>query len=1503
MSSRPHRETSALIHPRLQGLKAEDIVRVNEITGPQSIAVSLGDLFKEYLAADAIVEKTLRDSDYLALIHRALGSAKVERYISGMLYDGDENNAIDTKTRVTFFQTVCRLAIEHERPDTLDAALSEIRQSACAYKTFSLADRLWRSLPPLRSVGALWAAAFLLYDDLGLGVPTPETTPLPSPLDLHGYQDLNPLVSHLLVDQPGDSLCSKLLNLLPMDLLSMSSGQFRPASAQEIEAGADLTPGRDDRTAFFPGATLTHPVDIALDALLNCAPFAALQNRLVEALEWYNPEDRHLASTSMARQLAVQALIDCIYPIQQRRIGYLLDFHLFAEDNAGGSLYDIRINLINSLRSALGCRYADAQIIMQLLATRFAPELLLTDAPDDFRYQPDLRWANLRHAMTLDRAAPGSRTFAEWEALPAQLAAEATTIEERLHIATTRIDAMIVWNLYDNHIVEQPRYSADEIARMTRYFESACDRQALNNPPDRLNDARRLLIEAGIDPDAANTSGPDITTELEAYLDNGAAYRPARPPAPALPDATLQFNRAFDRYLIEARQTYTHLMTLFLDDLPTLHRNRLLNAHIVCYAAVWRQYVGPITGAVPSIDSSPAGDWQDCRGGHGGLVHVVHEGQHWVYELFPERFGFECTVVEASRVMQLDDSNLAAEALNLLVSPDHERYNGVPLPYEKSSLSTVVPLTRRPGADNQTHLVQGFVDQIVLHHSQELREACKGATRQETWKRHRESTSDAMYAWKLIKSVIPIVGCFDVTTGGDAVSCVADVADGTTEASRVIAIAGRALKPLIKLGNKARIGSPRLPSPSSPRRQNAEWFAGQDAARTRFESRVHAGRATVVMGNFSQRGGMFQRISNTQETADSALMLAKVDNVDQVLIRNIATEQTPDYRWCNPHDQKPYGPSLIRDPAAWTDEAPVFNTTQKHLLPGQFPGAVHLNEVDGHGYDLSVTGERNIRLARRGQSVTDLIIDEVSYRFDDNAPAGTLRKVELEPPAARLGRLEEASSHCVTRRSPMQASCSGAVVLVSTTRRPIDPALEPFTLGEQASHAFMTRRFRPVLRFTPIRGQASAQRTHLLVDDGKVSAWVDETSPGQGARNVQMTVRKTLAPISPDDALHLGITLPLHYRPTVQGRLMKDQSLGLPDDLEYSWRVGINHELPVVQLDSICRTVNDQRELRAVRLTLEDGPYIAVEADTGQFYKARELPEAAQLTFERMTSDADINAYLTYSESYRLGAGRRTLVQDVHNIARMLFELESPGVDMQRIYRPYRAIMENHARNILTQATALENFVRLTKSILANFKPLGEADALTRLHVAGVLNSLLPASASKHDWIPVSAAEIGLETTGENIRKHLNTTNLAFLLAETSDRRRHVYYALAGGKRARKLTLRVPETGENSSTTFIDARERMSSQPPNPAFTSLPVLRTAQKLKIREHDRYLDAERLIATAFKQDIPAGPAVTRIHFFTLMDTCDSCGGFVLPRLKLDYPQADFSVSYILPYTPPS
>jgi hypothetical protein len=748
--------------------------------------------------------------------------------------------------------------------------------------------------------------------------------------------------------------------------------------------------------------------------------------------------------------------------------------------------------------------------------------------------------------------------------------------------------------------------------------------------------------------------------------------------------------------------------------------------------------------------------------------------------------------------------------------------------------------------------------------------------------------------------VMPIVGCFDVHTGGDAAFCIADVAG---EIGTVMHIAGRTFKPLIRLGDKSRLWSSPPNLLMGPRKQNAKWFSGQNGELTLFERQVLASYNTVATGQYRQHRGMFQRVPGADPVVDSTHELVRVDSFDNVLVRNISTTQTPDFRWWNPHDQKPYGPRLSALAPVASAEAQTFTTTQRTLLPGQFPGAVQLNEVGEHGYDLSVTAERNIRVVRRSRTLTDVIIDDVSYRFDDTSQNGMIRKLELEPPMARLDQLDEQPMHCAVKRELTEVSCTGALVLLSTTRPATEPAQAPFLLGEQASHAFMTRRFRPVLRFAQLRGHARPQGSHLLVDDGKISTWIDETLPGKGRHSAQMTGRKILAAVPAEIALHLGITTPLTYRSTVSGRLMKDQTLGLPDNLDDAWRARINQELPVVQLDSICKTINDQRELRAVRLSLDDGNYIAVEADSGQFYKAKAHPGDAQLQFSRMTSDTEIDAYLKFSEGYRLGAGRRTLNKDMDNIARMLFELQSPGVDMERVYRPYSSIMENYAKNILTNEDALENFVTLTKSSISNFKQMAGVDPVMRQHVASVLDALLPATVSKHPWLPVPATDLPLKTTGENIRKHLNSTNLAFLLIETQDAKHHVYYALAGGKRGKNLTLRAPAAPEGSAMTFIDARERMSGQAPDPVFTSLPVIRTAKKLKIRQHDRYLDAERLIATAFKQDMSGDVAVTKIHFFTLMDTCNSCGGFVMPRLKLDFPKADFSVSYILPYTPPS
>jgi hypothetical protein len=95
----------------------------------------------------------------------------------------------------------------------------------------------------------------------------------------------------------------------------------------------------------------------------------------------------------------------------------------------------------------------------------------------------------------------------------------------------------------------------------------------------------------------------------------------------------------------------------------------------------------------------------------------------------------------------------------------------------------------------------------------------------------------------------------------------------------------------------------------------------------------------------------------------------------------------------------------------------------------------------------------------------------------------------------------------------------------------------------------------------------------------------------------------------------------------------------------------------------------------------------------------------------------------------------------------------------------------------------------------------------------------------------------------------------------------------------------------------------MQDVEPDPSFSTLPVVPDAATPKVQPFPREQDSERFIATILRQDLlgeaAAGRVVTEIHVFTLFDTCRSCGAVVLPRLRADFPEARFSVSYLLQY----
>ncbi|WP_329609589.1 deaminase domain-containing protein, partial [Pseudomonas syringae] len=219
----------------------------------------------------------------------------------------------------------------------------------------------------------------------------------------------------------------------------------------------------------------------------------------------------------------------------------------------------------------------------------------------------------------------------------------------------------------------------------------------------------------------------------------------------------------------------------------------------------------------------------------------------------------------------------------------------------------------------------------------------------------------------------------------------------------------------------------------------------------------------------------------------------------------------------------------------------------------------------------------------------------------------------------------------------------------------------------------------------------------------------------------------------------------------------------------------------------------------------------------------------------------------------------------------------------------------------------LRAFVVLAKIIIPDFLRVIDRTAEEKAGIVEILNNLLPVQESSlpapsKAWSALTVEKIGTSNAARSIGRQINGANLSYIEVVTEEEQRIVYYALSAGERARDVKLRIDVVGEAeqmiNGVIYRDARALMSDVPPDPGFTSLPVIRDANTVRVREFGRYHDSERLIATVIKRDMQ-GRSLRSMNVFTLMDTCRSCGGVVLPRLKLDFPGASFSVTFLRNY----
>ena len=634
---------------------------------------------------------------------------------------------------------------------------------------------------------------------------------------------------------------------------------------------------------------------------------------------------------------------------------------------------------------------------------------------------------------------------------------------------------------------------------------------------------------------------------------------------------------------------------------------------------------------------------------------------------------------------------------------------------------------------------------------------------------------------------------------------------------------------------------------------------------------------------------------------------AVLDGRADVAVRNIGTAIEPDFRLLDPESDAVFGKKL-------TTLSPIEPvqlsrlTSADRIAPGHYPPVLPVT-LEDDVCEAGVAEGCQMRVLDSEDGVYTLLIDEQVYRLNTKSQDAALRKLAVVELSPRSRLLEHVEGQCRVRRTLIPSPCPIGLRLRTPQPEPM-PATSsvPETAGKYFSDAMLTREF--VLQRITVDDGLTRQSLNVYVHEGKFCTW-----NGQA-----------VTPLSEEQITLFALPETPVYKPVLEGRLWVNELLGLPANFTLGDVRKFCQECPVIGVGAIANGVDDSRLLRGIRVRSDPHDWMFIEPDVGVFYKASMSgDQPSRLNFERLnradTGHAEeISEFLRLSEEYRLVRERPGIEQDRENIARLLFDLLEPderpvwGVFWGKQVKTYDEYVQwctqyshenkllQYSINILAGEDIQKNFFRLAKNSISDFRKIVDRGIPERQHIVEVLNQLLPVQGNTAPWEILTYKTIVELEVAQKIMRQVNRANLAFAQVYTEQGERIVYYSLSGGYRARNVALRLDVAGRTETringVIYRDARARMASRAPDMTFTSLPVVRHVDLLSIREFNRHLDSERLIATVLKEDM-MGKDVTRIHVFTVLDTCRSCGGIVLPRLKVDFPDAAFSVTYLKNY----
>jgi hypothetical protein len=1509
---------------------------IDQPDSPEQFQRALRSALSRLLPPDfSEVRQCAEDRDFHPHLLRALQADTLARHIAEHL--GVDSDEVSVQHSALYLYQLCWVVLDYCAPARLDRLLNPTQRAGPGYSTFSLASDLWAEGLSEDRVTANWMAVSLLSTRLLLGI----SLAAPLPLAAQGLplprEDLAPVLRRCLQLDAASRLIGPLRQRLQSDFMHHATRYVRRLTAQEIDAG-ELPAGHSpDDSVMREETLLDRPAAQALQAMLYSRCGQALGQAVLDDLEWYADPEQPAFLRDLRAAITRQAIADGLFAQADRRPGYIGDFNLFAEDAAYHNGHDLPIDLANHLRQRFGGAPADAQWLAALTLGLQAPELLLRDIPADFSHEQSFRLVNLRHGLALNERPAHQLSFAEAEATPVLKASLATTADAKAQFAALRTPAILAWAEHHGVVPHQAHYSQERIEALTLQYDALCATATLADVPARAHDAAQRLLDVGIDayapagpahePERPGQQAKRQATQVELYLDNGCGYRHARLNGKALADPTAAFETLFDVYAHSARELYQQLVTVYLEHLRAPHALQLRTAQLTFFAVHWHEYIGK-ANAVPSRHASDDSEWRQ-RPSTGGLIVLAEApGESYLYQLFPKQLTFQATRLNAEQHDALADPNLAPEAIKQLLALKHTDFHlGDPQPYNYSSLPSVVAVNAGAG-DNLQRCVHALLEHALLARLEELRSVCRGQTPLERSRAAWAARSDGEYAWKLIKNTIPFVGCADVNAAGDLISCLLDVVPdvGTRLGglSRLFASAHR-----LSRASRLPLGQAAMTLAS---KKIAGWLAARGSS-VRLQLRIigqHAPHADFIQHQ------SYSRLREDLEwppTLGPGQRLAMVDDLDQVLVRNVGTAQQPQYRLQHATTQALYGPPLLD---IGSNAAPYLLSSRQRLGNGHYPNLLEL-ELDADQLPrLPLERYAQVRIVERELGRFDVLVEGRHYQVDTLESPQYLRKLEHTELSERAQALEYRWVTCKRRkRRGLDLKLNLACVDHASLRTPTpplspDPTL-PGAAGIVMSEAYFARRY--ALQRKSIAAQsadASAAELDLMVHEGKFVKWAPTpptpTSPKRP--QAQALPAFTLQPLSQSELNALGLPAAPQYRQHLRARFSAEPDLGLPANVPAEAIGNIDYFMPKLVFIGISEQLDDVRTLRGIRTRgSDDVEVIYAEVDDLRIFTAEAPPpnvDDPALNFRPATTD-EIDQYLEASYSYYMVRHKMVSHRDRENIARLIYDVGHlrregspplPDGEVRLTYDQYvdsPLVLKNgnpllaQAERVLTSHARQGEYAKIMKDAVPNFFQFSRFPLPRQQAITERLNALLPVQGKAFpDWLPLSVESLMEEATAFTIFKQVGSTNLSFAEVTLEGGQQLIYYALSGKRAARKVRLKLdvpeqPRTG--TAPQYIDTRRLMQDVEPDPSFSTLPVVPDAATPKVQPFPREQDSERFIATILRQDLlgeaAAGRVVTEIHVFTLFDTCRSCGAVVLPRLRADFPEARFSVSYLLQY----